>query len=223
MDEGEFPANSRTKKPRPPNEATEEKVVIEKVVTGDVIRRKKPLGKRFLSLFVSGDGKSVWQYVMFDVLIPAAKDVFADAVSQGVERMIFGESRSASRRTGSRPEKSHGGYVSYNRYSSTSRTPPWQRESNRDEPRNLSRRARAAHNFDEIILPTRGEAEEVIDQIEGLITKYNQASVSDMYSLVGITGDFTDEEWGWTELRGAGVRRVTGGYLLVLPRPEPID
>lgn len=208
-----FPSNSRDRKL---DKAEDKK--IEKVVTGEVTRRKKPLGKRFAEVFISGDGKSVWRYVVFDVLIPAAKDVTADAVSQAIERMLFGESRSSSRRTG-RPSGSPG-HVNYNRYSS--QTPPWNRDRREERP-TVSHRARANHDFDEIVLATRGEAEEVIDRLFDLVARYQQATISDLYELVGITGNFTDEKWGWTDIRGAGVTRINGGYLLDLPKPEPLD
>jgi uncharacterized protein YerC len=87
----------------------------------------------------------------------------------------------------------------------------------------MSRQARATHNFDEVILPTRREAEEVLDFLHDLLTRYETVSVSDLYELVGETGNFTDEKWGWTDLAGASVSRVRDGYLLNLPRPVPID
>lgn len=87
----------------------------------------------------------------------------------------------------------------------------------------MSRAARATHNFDEIILPTRREAEEVLNFLFDLLTRYDTVSISDLYELVGETGQFTDEKWGWNDLTGASVTRVRDGYLLNLPRPVTID
>lgn len=214
-----FPANSREVK-RPVKstgsvEKTEEKKV-ERVVESEVIRRKKPLGKRFLETFIGGDAKSVLNYVVFDVLLPAAKDTAADAVSQGIERMLFGEVRSTSRRTGTSPGGQRQAYTSYNRFSSAS-------PSRREDPRGPSRQNRATHNFEEIILATRVEATEVIERLFDLVSQYESATVADLYELVGISGNYTDEKWGWSDIRGAGVTRVRNGYLLDLPRPEPLD
>lgn len=211
----EFPSNSKhpTKK-----EVKNEPKKVEKVVTGEVVQRKKPLGKRFAETFVAGDdAKTVWEYVVMDVLVPAAKDTLADAVSQGVERILFGEARSTSRRTGGRPN----GYVSYqNRYSAAGGRHP----ATRDEPRrDPSRRARASHEFAELVIQTRAEAEEVIDRLFDLTSKYETATVADLYELLGVTGQYTDDKWGWSDLRGAGVVRVTGGYILDLPKPEPLN
>lgn len=209
-----YPGNSQrvTKVNTEPSKKPEEKK-IESVVQGEVIRRKKPLGKRFLDTFVGGDAKSVLGYVMLEVLLPAAKDTIADAFSQGVERMLFGEARSTSRRTGSRPGT---GYTSYNRFSPSS-------SHRREDPRTISRQNRARHDFDEIILATRVEAEEVIGRLFDLVSQYDQATVADLYELLGVDGNYTDRKWGWTDVRGAGATRVSGGYLLDLPRPTELD
>lgn len=212
----EFPSNSnnraRDARPAKPSEKK-----VEQVVQSDVKRRKKPLSKRFVETFVGGDAKGVWAFVMLDVMVPAAKDMFADAVSQGVERMIYGESVSASRRGRRRPHDEP--HISYNRYfSSGPKQDP--RERGRQH---MSRRARASHDFDEIILGTRVEAEEVVDRMYDLVSKYEVATVADLYDLVGVSGSYTDDKWGWFDLRGAGVARVREGYLLNLPRPEPLD
>jgi hypothetical protein len=211
----EFPTNSHKAKAAP-EENTETAKKIEQVTTGTVVTRKKPLGKRFVETFFGGDTRGVMNYVLVDVLLPAAKDMIADAVSQGIERMIFGEARSTSRRTGIRPG-GHSGYVSYNRFAPN----PQQRQ--REEPRNISRRSRASHDFDEIILATRVEAVTVIDRLYDIIARYEQATVSDLYELVGVSGNFTDEKYGWTDLRGSEAVRVRDGYLLSLPKPEQLD
>lgn len=216
--ESEFPSNSR--KPTPAVKDKVEPKVVERVISGDVVRRKKSLGKRMGEAFGGVNFKTAFNWVALEVLLPGTKDIVADAVSQGVERMIFGEARSTSRRTGMRPGNGgRNGFVNYTRFSPNT-TP---RDGRREESNSISRRARANHDFDEIILPTKVEAEEVIDGLFELVSKYDMATVSELYSLVGISGDFTDEKYGWTDLRGAGSSRVRGGYLLDLPKPEYLD
>jgi hypothetical protein len=206
----ELPGNSRKARETP-----QEDKKIEKVVTGEVSRRKKPLGKRFAETMFGTDGKGVVQYIVLDILIPATKDLIADVVTQGIERSLFGEARSSSRRTGSRPTSSIG-HVNYSRYSASPLA------GRRDEPRELSRRARSTHEFDEITLATRTEAEEVLNRMDQLIEKYETVSVADLYELLGVTSSYTDEKWGWVDLRDASIRRVRDGYLLDLPKPESL-
>lgn len=213
----EFPSNSQN--PRIASETVKEDAEkkVQKIISGEAVRRKKSTGARFKEMFFGDDTKSVLEYVFSDVLIPAARDMIVDAFTQGLERKIFGEVRSSNRRTGHRPTT--GGYTSYNRYASNQTS-----VTNRsDEPRNMSRRARGSHDFDEIILKTRSEAEGVIDRMYELLEKHTTVSVSDLYELVGIEGSYVDEKWGWTDLRGADVRRVSDGYLLNLPKTVVIS
>jgi hypothetical protein len=208
----QFPSNSRIKKAAaaPSREVKPEKV--EQITTGEVLRSKRSLRKRFTENFVGGDASSVGSYVFFDVLLPAAKDMVADAMSMGVEKMLFGEARSSSRR-GNRMGSSH--HVNYSRMGSA--------PGIRVDPRVPSRRARANHEFDEIILQGRAEAEEVINKLFDMLEQYEAATVKDLYEMVGIKPEFTDEKYGWVDLRGASVSRVRNGYLLDLPKPEYLD
>lgn len=210
----EFPSNSNKSKAVQPDPAVEPKVV-EQVTTSKVVRRKPSLGSRFAHLFIAGDSDSVMKYVMMDVLLPGARDMVADAVTQYVERMIFGEARSSVRRPGTSRFTGTGApsYVSYNRMSANKPSPEAPRAGG------LSVRARSTHNFDEIIIDSRPEAMEVLDSLSSLIDQYEQATVADFYSLVGETASFTDQKWGWTNIRDADIQRVRSGYILRLPMP----
>lgn len=213
----DLPGNSRNR--RKPEQEPEEDKKIEKVVSGEVQRKKPGLRKRFKVVFFPADASSVGQYVVFDVLIPALKDMIVDAGQEALRRMILGESRSSSYRP-SKPS-SQQGYVSYNRYGSPPSKPPWKRE--REERPRLSREARANHVFDDILLATRREGELVIDRMYDLIERYEQVSVGDLYELLGLESDFTDQKWGWLDLQGANVRHTRDGYSLDLPKPEQLD
>lgn len=201
----------------PPNKEPGQRRVVEdkdikRVTSGEPIRRKKSLRKQFSETFVAGDAKTAVRYVVFDVLIPAAKDTIAEAASQGIEKLIFGDSR---RRGSTPPQAGPTGYVNYSRYQMQSRQTGPQRA--------LSRQGRARHDFDEIVLSARTEAEEVVDRLFEILSRYGIVTVADLYELVGISGTHTDNKWGWTNLRGAGVSRVRGGFLIDLPEPEPLD
>lgn len=207
----EYPSNRRERPRRRDEEPPAQQKKVDRVVQGEVVRRKKPLSRRFGEYFLPGNAKSVWGYIAMDILIPAARDAISDSFHEGFDRLWEGDSRGRSGR--GRRRSGGGSYVSYNNYS---------RRDRRDEPRDISRRGRANHDFDEIILPTRVEAEEVVDRLFDLVAKYEIATVSDLYDLVGIDAKPTDEKWGWEDLRGAGVTRIRNGYLLELPRPEPV-
>lgn len=209
MTNQDLPGNSYSDRKKK-TETADEPRKVNKVVKGEVIQKRKGVGHKVAETFVGDDVRSVGSYILFDVVIPAAKNMLADAASQGVERMLFGDSRSRSRvsgRTGTNPS-----------YGSMYRP----RES-RNGRREMSERSRATHDFDEIILEERGEAEEVLDQLTLLVEDYGHAKVSDLYDLVGITGNYTDDKWGWFDLRAASTSRVRQGYLLDMPKPVVLD
>ncbi|HMS83598.1 MAG TPA: hypothetical protein PKD12_08110 [Nitrospira sp.] len=197
----EFPPNSK-------KAAANEDKKIERVTSADATRRKKPLGRKFTDTFFGGDFRGVVQYVLSDVLAPAAKDMIVEAGSQGLERFIFGETTRGRRPGGPAPQ----GHIAYNRMS---QKPP-------SRPA-ISPRGRAQHNFDEVVLQSRSEGQEVLGRMYDILSRYESVTVSDLYELVGLRGDHTDLKWGWTDLHGATVERLrSGGFLLDLPTPEPL-
>jgi hypothetical protein len=211
-----FPSNSQT--PRLVGEEKPEDKRILKVVDGEVTRRKKPLGTRMREMFLANNDQSVFEYVLLDVMVPAFKDLVSDTVSTTIERVLFGDStnRSPRRKIGSGSGVFGNSGVNYNRYSSSN--------TRRDERPSMSRRSRENHDFDDMIIPTRAEAQDVVDGLVDLVRRYESASVADLYRLAGVEFHHTDEKWGWTELDGAGVRRLgPDRYLLVLPKTEPLD
>ena len=53
--------------------------------------------------------------------------------------------------------------------------------------------------------------------------RFGEVTVADLYDLVGISSDYTDRKYGWTDLATAKPIRVRGGYLLDLPRAKLLD
>lgn len=208
----DYPSNSRRGKEAPKTTAPDPKNV-EKIITGKVLRKRKRLRQRVgQSLFVedSGGAEGLLESIIIEVLIPAAKSMLFEAGTFGLERALYGVFRPKSR--ADRP----GGYTAYNRVKRSPSAAEYGQHV-------LSNRTRAHHEFDDLILATRGEAEEVLDQMHELIDLYDQVTVADLYSLVGSPGEFTDNKWGWYDLSNASVRHVRGGYMLVLPRTQAID
>ena len=81
----------------------------------------------------------------------------------------------------------------------------------------------SGYSYDDIILSNRGEAEDVISRMDELIDAYGLVRVADLYDLVGITGNYTDNKYGWTNIRNAEIIRVRDGYMIKMPRAIPID
>jgi len=205
---GNAPSNSRKSKeeaadPKPEKLA---KIIKDGV---EVTERKRPVGRRFLDAFSGDDSRTVGQYIVFDVVLPAVKSIVVDAVSGGIERLIYGDQgRSNGMRRGFGT-----GPVSRTNYQQVS-------SNNQNRP---TRDPRAVHDFREFVLDNRGAAEEVIDALNEIVANYGRATVSDFYELVGKTGSYTDDKWGWFNMVGAHTERVGNGYLIALPRTEPVN
>ncbi len=210
----EFPSNS--KHSQPPKAAPEK--VVEQVVASEATSRKKSLGRRLREVFIGGDTKSVINYVISDVLVPQAKDMFAEAVSQGFEKLIYGEARSGSRRYGGRAPTGPGP-TNYTRYAVRGNNPIG-RQGHEDRRPTASVRTQMV---DDILLATRPEAELVVDRMYDLLRDYDTVTVADLHSLVGLSSSYTDQKWGWTDLQGTNVRRVRDGYVLDLPKTVSLD
>ena len=205
----EFPANSKKSK-----EASDDKErkKVEKIISGSATTRKRPLGKRFAETFLGGDARSVAGNVLFEVFIPAAREMMYDTLASGFERVIFGETRTRSRRR----VHSDYGHVRYDQMS-RSRT-----RDDRDEPRATRRRSRGPIDFEDVIIRSKAEASEVLSTMNELIDRFGEVSIADLHQMVDLDFEPTDEKWGWTDLRDAEIERVRSGYLLDLPRPEPL-
>lgn len=208
METPDYPTNNRYEREVKPSRESKN---IKRVVNGKVVRKRRQ-SQGFSSAF-----QDIFEYVAKDVFIPYAKDMVSDAIVQGSDRLLFGESR--KRPTARRNSNSNYGRVSYNRYSKPSAAP----RRNEPAPRQSIERPRAIHQFDDIILASRIEADEVIDRLYDLLSQYEVVTVADFYELLGISPKYTDENWGWTDLRGATARRVRTGFMLDLPEPSYLD
>lgn len=206
-----YSGNSNASKQRPNAEAANtDRPKLERVTTGDPVRVKKPLGRRIAESFTGDDIHSVGSFVLFEVVLPEAKRLIADVFTQGIERALFG---SSSPRSNART----GGYTPYNRMSVSGTA------NNRPSGPTISPQGRARHNFSEIVLAKREEAVDVLDRLQMAVEEFHMATVGDLYDLVGITGNFNDNKWGWTSLSGSQIRMVRGGYVIDLPDPQQLD
>lgn len=197
------PNSQKSKAPAP----AEEPRVVGPVISGAAVERKESLRKKFFQAYAGDSAQSVGNYLLMDVVVPGTKNLISDLVKQGIDRLLYG---------GSRPTQGvrsgvGGGYGKF-----------FNGGANQNQPQQQSqpvvRQAQPA--FGEIYLQSRSDAELVIDELRALIEAYGNAKVANLYSLVGITGNFTDQSLGWTNLSRAGVIQIREGYLLDLPKPE---
>ena len=200
----EYKTNSHRSK-EGKTEALTDRKKVEKVVHGRVRTKPKSGVSKITDIFISEDAANVKSYIVMDVLVPAVKKAISDIVRDGIDMILYGESKG-------RKSSSASGYVSYRDYS---------RSDDRDRFRDS--RSRSSYAHDDIILDSRGEAEEVLTRMDELIDTYGNVSVADLYDLVGKSSEYTDNKYGWTNIRNAEPIRVRDGYMLKLPKALPIN
>jgi len=187
--------------------ASTEKKKVEKVVTGVAKVKKKSEVSKLKDIFISEDASNVKSYIVMDVLVPAIKKAVADIVTNGIDMILYGE-------TGHSKRGSSSSKISYRSY-----------YDRKDDDRRYDRdrgRVKQGYDYDDVIIETRGEAEAVISRMDEIVDMYGRVSVADLYDLVGITGNYTDNNYGWTNLASAEPIRVRDGYVIKLPKAMPI-
>jgi hypothetical protein len=200
----EFESNSHRSKEEKQHSAPEKRV--EKVVSGKAKPKKKNDIQRFADVFVSEDVQNVKSYIMMDILVPAVKKAISDIVTKGIDMILYGE----------QGHPKGGTVISETFYRNCYDDKNGHKDNHGNKNRN-------GYNYDDVILDNRGEAEEVMMRMDELINIYGMASVADLYDLVGFTGRYTDNKYGWTDIRSAKVIRTRDGYLLKFPRALPLD
>lgn len=202
----DYKSNSHKSKETPKLPAERKK--LDKVVSGDVKVKKKSGVHKFTDVFISEDVSNVKTYILMDVLVPAIKKAVSDIVTNGIDMILYGGNGGPKKRT------TNSSYISYNNYS----------DRNRREIHSYgTTTTRTGYSYDEISIPSRGEAEEVLSRMDELIETYGMVSVADFYDLVGVTGEYTDNKYGWTNIRNAEVVRARDGYVIKLPKALPFN
>ena len=196
----EYKSNSHNSKGKSGELLPEKKV--EKVVLGEVKSKKKNEIQKFADLLVPEDAHSIKSYILLDVLLPAFKKIISDSV----DTFLYGG-------LGKGKKSSPASRVSYRSY--------YDSDTNRRDYNSSG--FRLGHNYDDIVLANRGEAEEVLSRMDELISVYGLVSVADLYDLVGVESNYTDNKYGWTDLRNGKLLRAQGGWLIKLPKALPLD
>ena len=161
--------------------------------------------RKLTDIFISEDVSNVKNYILLDVIVPAVKKAIYDLVVGTLDMSLYG-----GRGGGKRPTADKVSYRDYN-------------DISRSDSRSYDRtRTSSGYSYDDIVLETRGEAEAVLSRMDEIMEEYNIVRVADLYDLVGVTGDYTDNNYGWTNIRNAKIVRVRDGYKIDMPRALPI-
>lgn len=200
-----LPDNSRSGRNEKKEAQKQPEKRAEKVIKGKAKVKKNEM-RKLTDVFISEDVGNVKNYILMDVIVPAVKKAIYDLVVGTLDMSLYGG-------RGGGAKRSTADKVSYRDYNGVSR---------RDERTYNTNRTASGYSYDDIVVDTRGEAETVLMRMDEIMEEYESVRVADLYDLVGITGQYTDNNYGWTNIRNAEVVRVRDGYKIKMPRAIPL-
>lgn len=194
-----------------------EKKQMEKIVTSQPKKVKKGLVGRLITGLVGPEGlPGIGSYVNEEIVKPAIKNIIVDAVTSGINMVMYGERGGAPRgrthiggRSQYSPRTNYGGNY----------------RPAHNEPERAERVARPARQgIEEYIINDRNDASQVLVSLTEYADRYDAVSVADYYDLIGAPSKYTDNNYGWTidSITRASIIPVRGGYVIKFPPVEVI-
>ena len=215
----------------------EEPKKLTKVVKGEAKVAKKGLAKRFVQGVTGPDGFSgIGEYVRDEVVVPAIKNIILDTISSSVGMVqdsimssinykLFGE-KGPGIRGSSYGRRNVGPAVGRStqrpRVDYSTRATSYGRVERPSEPRRVA--VDKPLGLEDYILADRDDAAHVLSMLFEHADVYNSVSVADYYDLIGVTAEYTDNNYGWTldEIHKAVTRPESGGYVILFPPALPL-
>lgn len=197
---------------------SKERKELKSVLSAEPTKVKKNLLSRLITGVVGPEGlPGIGAYVNDEIVKPAIKNIIVDAVTSGINMVMYGEKGGAPR--GNRAPYSAGrsNYRPSTNYSSNYRAAP-----ERVEERVSVRPSR--NSVEEYIIPDRLDASHVLTTLVENADMYNSVSVADYYDLIGVPTKYTDNNFGWTidTISRASIIPVRGGFVIKFPPTEVI-
>jgi hypothetical protein len=185
-----------------------EKKRIEPITQQVTVKKESEL-KKFKQQFFSEDVKSVRGHIFMNVIIPGIQRLLSDTVKNGIDWFIYGV-KGTSSQSGMRN-------VSYSNYYDKMRSggTPTIPNSAYNKPN--------IYSINDVSFRDRGEAEEVLLRMREVIDKYGMASIADFYDMISQKHTFTDNKYGWRDLKDTEVIRVRDGYSIQFPKIIPLE
>ena len=182
-----------------------------KVVTTNVTVRSANAEKPRKRFFAE-DARTVGEHVVNNVIVPSLQKLLSDGVKSAIDWLIYG-SKGAQPRSGVST-------VSYSRYYQAQQGLP-----SYGQPSYLNPQPQRSNIYavNDVTFNDRGEAEEVLLRMKEAIERYGSVSVADFYDLIGQRCSFTDNNYGWLDLKTCDVIRDGSGFYIRFPRVQPLD
>lgn len=185
------------------------KIVTPIVHAGGIVEKKKPLLQEFKDSLIKKPNVDLGTYLVRDCVVPMIQNTILDYLSM---RFFGTPMRGNGVNRGSNVITSIGQTIaSYGQNLYRGNVTDYSRQYGQQQGMATMR---DNINYHDIIILDPEDAKGVVRQMREFIGMYQEATVSDLLSLVGITANSVDDDWGWTNPNDIGLRRVPEGYLI---------
>lgn len=202
-----LPSNSNSGKRQ--EEQKKERPQVNKVINGGVVGNRHEPIKKVGQLFFAEDMHSIKNYVIYDVIIPAIKNIVADSVTNSISMALFGDFRSGTNRSGAATSLN-----SPTKYATVFRMGESPKRANVSQSRFF---------FENPIVESTEDAQTVIRDLQDLIEAQEYATVADLYSMLGLKSESTYNNYGWYSISKAKPIPVKDGWVINLPKPVVLN
>lgn len=201
-----------------PDNSHEQRKKHEKVITGSTVKKKPSLGQKIGELFRVEGIDSLPEYVIDKVVLPEIKSGVHSVLSAAID--AFFQDKSGRRNYIS----SSSSAVPVTRISYDKMYGQKNSQTVQYVNPNSNRTVSGVMKYNDWIFQSKGDADAVLEGLLDSIDVYKAAKVSDFYDLIGQPSEYTEDNYGWTELGEAKIVRCgADGWKLVLPRATVLD
>lgn len=171
----------------------------------NLVLPKEGFGSKVKNLFFSNTPKNLGETIIKECFVPAVMKVLWDSI----QISLFGKRTDFNWYPDSR-------YRDYTRsYPTPYRNNDYSRTSYRNDTSN-----RSGIDWRNLVLRTNEDAERIVHSMWDCIRRNGEVSIAQLLDLFNSVGEFTDNNWGWTDERDIGIRTLSDGYLIDLAEPK---
>lgn len=201
-----YRAEKAAKELKPNNEPVKLTPVVSKK---DLVLPKENFGTKLKGLFFSKTPSNLGETILKECIVPSVMKLVWDSI----QISLFGKT------TGNewyRDER----YRDYSRpYQNPYRNNDYSRSPYRTSPISTS----GSVDYRNLILQRSSDAERVVHSLWDCIRHEGKVSIAQLLDLFDVVGEFTDNNWGWTDERDIGIRKIPQGFLIDLAEPKYIN
>lgn len=173
----------------------------------DLVLPRQNFGTKLKDLFFSNTPNNLGEKILKDCIVPSVMKIVWDSIQMS----LFGKVDRSDYYNDYR----------YRDYSRSYQTPYRNNDYSRSPYRNSN--PPSGIDYKNLILQRPEDAERIVHSLWDCIRRDRRVSIAQLLDLFDVVGDFTDNNWGWTDERDIGIRKLPNGFLIDLAEPKYLN